>query len=364
MPFRHLPKTLVQQLNPLHPRKRPVMPYNPVTGSTQRKEAEKVHLRVFNYTPSGCSETVLQDVSEVVPFTEKASVSWVCVNGIRRKEVEALCARYNVDPLIKDDILSMGQRAKMDEIGDILYCLLPAIYFRNNAVDIEQVSLVLGRNFLLSFGEQAPQDLFESLRERLRQDNTRLRSAGADYLLYSLLDTIVDNYFLAMEKLGEVIEDMEDLIPRRPTNRILVQVNRMRKEVTMIRRAMSPVRELVNGVLKSESPLIQKKTGKYFKDVYDHIIQANDTVESYRDMVMNLQDQYLNNMNLRMNEVMKVLAVVTTLMAPMTVIAGIYGMNFDHMPELHTRYGYFITLGVMGFILMVMIWIFKRRGWF
>lgn len=342
------------------------MPYNPVTGQATRKEPDSSKITVFEYTASSCEERILQDVQETRHYCSSPSTSWINIDGIRRNDVTAICEYYAIDNLIKEDILSVGQRAKTDEIGDIVSCLLPMLYFNKAfcTVEQEQVNLILGKNFVLSFQEDPTRDEFGPVRERLRTTGSKLRSGGADGLFYALLDIIVDNYFIVMEKLGEHIEDLEDVVPRQPNTKTLARINMMRKEVTTLRRAISPVRELVNDLLKSESPLIQKKTGKYFKDVYDHIVQANDTVESYRDMVLNLQDLYLNNMNLKMNEVMKVLAVVTTLMAPMTVIAGIYGMNFDNMPELHTRYGYFITLGVMAVIFCIMIYVFKKRKWF
>ena len=240
------------------------------------------------------------------------------------------------------------------------------VYFnaKESTVEIEQVSIVLGKNFVISFQEDAEKDVFNPLRERLKINTSRVRQNGADFLFYSLIDMIVDNYYVVMEKLGEKIEILEEDIVRNANSRSLVNINNLRKEMIILKRSIAPVRELVNGVLRSESDLINEKTERYFKDVYDHIIQANDLAENYRDMMMNLNDLYLSNVNLRMNEVMKVMAVVTCLLAPATVIGGIFGMNFESIPLLHNKWGFFISVGLMLFIPIIMIRLFRKRGWF
>jgi magnesium transporter len=191
-----------------------------------------------------------------------------------------------------------------------------------------------------------------------------VRVQQADFLFYSLIDHIVDHYFVVMEKLGERIENLEEDVVRSPNTRSLAKINILRKEMIVLKRSIAPVRELVAGILRSESELIEERTEKYFKDVYDHIIQANDLAENYRDMMMNLQDLYLSNVNLKMNEVMKVMAVVTCLLAPATVIGGIFGMNFDRIPLLHNKWGFFISVGIMLLIPLAMLRIFVKRGWF
>jgi magnesium transporter len=202
------------------------------------------------------------------------------------------------------------------------------------------------------------------VRDKLKVYGSKLRLSGSDFLYYSLIDIIVDNYYLVMEKLGERIEVLEELIIRQPNNRSLAKINQLRKEMIVLKRSVAPVRELVNGILRSESDLIEERTEKYFKDVYDHIIQANDLAENYRDMMMNLQDLYLSNVNLKLNEVMKVMAIVTCLLAPATVIGGIFGMNFDRIPLLHNQWGFFISVALMLIIPVWMIIVFKKRGWF
>lgn len=340
--------------------------YNPATGEQDRQDAAKSIITVFDYNSNGCTEKTYHSVEEVLPFRDTDSISWINIDGLIRQEVHALADHFQIHQLTVEDILSQGQRAKMDEFGDMIFCLLPMLVYQANedTIEREQVSLVLTKHAVLSFQESADWDAFNPVREKLQTIHSRLRNSGIDALYNALLDAIIDQYFVAMESLAVKIEQIEELIMKSPSKRSLVSVNYLRREVSALRRAIMPVRELINGILKTESALIQKKTKNYFKDIYDHIIQANETADSYRDLIVNLQDLYLNQMNLRMNEVMKLLAVVTALFAPLTLITGIYGMNFVHMPELHTRYGYFVVLGVMFVLVIVMLNIFKKRGWF
>lgn len=332
----------------------------------ERKEPDQTSIFVFDYNASGITFKQMNYVPDCFPYLDSPTVSWLNVDGLRKADVETICAHYGIHNLIAEDILSLGQRAKTDEINGLLFCLLNMLYFneKDSAVEFEQISIVLGKNFVISFQEDPERDVFNPLRERLKINNTKLRQNGADFLFYSLIDMIVDNYFVVMEKLGEKIEELEEDIVRRPNTKSLAKINMLRKEMIVLKRSVAPVRELVNGILRSDSELIEERTGKYFKDVYDHILQANDLVENYRDMMMNLHDLYLSNVNLKMNEVMKVMAVVTCLLAPATVIGGIFGMNFEAIPLLHNKWGFFISVGIMLFIPLVMIRIFKRRGWF
>jgi magnesium transporter len=308
----------------------------------------------------------VDDIDVVFKHLEAQNTIWVNIDGINKESVHKICSQLGIHSLLEDDIMSVGQRAKMDEIGAYLFCLLPMIYFNteNSTVEQEQVSIILGKHFVISFQEDAMRDVFNNVRDKLRIDHSRIRSGGADYLCYSLLDVIVDSYFDIMERLAERIELMEDLVLHGPNTRTQARINFLRKELLLFKRAISPVRDLINGFLKSDSDLLDERISKYFKDVYDHIIQANELVENYRDMVLNVQDLYNSQINLKANEIMKVLAVVTTIMAPLTFIVGIYGMNFDNMPELHTRNGYFVTMGFMFLLLIGMVLFFRKKRWF
>jgi magnesium transporter len=223
---------------------------------------------------------------------------------------------------------------------------------------------VLGKNFVISFQDDAHRDVFNSIREKLKMPTSKLRNSNADYLWYALLDTIVDHYFLVMEHVGDKMEAIEEEIIRKSNTRSLAKINGLRKELIVLKRNVMPVRDILYGIIRSETDLIGDRTTKYFKDVYDHILQAVDLAENYRDMMLNLQDLYLSNVNLKTNEVMKVLAIVTCLLAPATVIGGIFGMNFEVIPYAHQQWGFFLAVGLMLLIPIVMLWIFKRRGWF
>ncbi len=346
-------------------RTKKVLQVNP-TAPAHRKEPDEVKIFVYDYNAEKIYSAELKQTPECFAYLESPAVSWLNVDGLRKADVEAICSHYGVHYLITEDILSLGQRPKMDEINGLLFCLLNMLYFndKDSAVEVEQISVVLGKNFVISFQEDAARDVFNPLREKLKVGSTKIRQQGADFLFYSLIDMIVDNYYVVMEKLGEKIEELEEDIIRNSNTRSLAKINMLRKEMIVLKRSISPVRELINGILRSETELIEVRTEKYFKDVYDHIIQASDLAENYRDMMMNLQDLYLSNVNLKMNEVMKVMAVVTCLLAPATVIGGIFGMNFESVPWLHNPYGFFIAMGMMLFIPVVMVWSFRKRGWF
>jgi magnesium transporter len=342
-----------------------VLQVNP-TAVPERKEPEKVSIFVYDYDQNECLEQEIHEIGDTFHYLDSPKITWINVDGLRKDDVENICTHFGVHYLIVEDILSRGQRPKMDEINGLLFCVLNMLYFNEKygTVETEQISLVLGKNFVLSFQEDASRDVFNPLREKLKIHNTKIRLNGADFMYYALLDMIVDNYYLVMEKLGEKIELLEEDIARNANTRSLARINMLRKEMIILKRSIAPVRELINGILRSESDLIEERTEKYFKDIYDHIVQANDLSENYRDMMMNLHDLYLSNVNLKMNEVMKVMAVVTCLLAPATVIGGIFGMNFESIPLLHNKWGFFISVGLMLTVPIIMISLFKKRGWF
>jgi magnesium transporter len=359
----------LKYLNPLSvfdtKRTRTIFQVNP-TVIPERVEAEEIKVTIFDYSPESFTEVQLSQVTDAFPFKESKNVSWINVDGIRKADVESIANHFGFHYLIVEDIMSVSQRPKMDEIENVLFCLLNMLYFneQTGAVETEQISIVLGTDFIVSFQEDANRDVFNSIREKLRLNHTKLRLSGADYLCYALLDMIVDHYYNVMEKLGDRIEILEERIIRSSNTRSLAEINSLRKELIVLKRNVSPVRDLINGFIRSDSDLLEEKTTKYFKDILDHITQANELAESYRDMMMNLQDLYLSYVNLKSNEVMKVMAVVTCLLAPATVIGGIFGMNFDKIPYLHHQYGFFIAVGLMLLIPIWMVVIFRRRGWF
>jgi magnesium transporter len=353
-------------LNPLDlVRTKKVLQVNPtVTPERTTTVIPKIILYEYDKVNSTCLR--LKSVEDTYTYIDSPQNTWINIDGLRKDDVENICNKYGIHQLIAEDILSIGQRPKMDELNGLVFCLLNMLYFneKNASVEAEQISIVLGKNWVISFQEDENRDVFNPLRDKINIAGSKVRLNNADFLFYTLIDLIVDNYYIVMEKLGEKIELLEEDIVRNANIRTLAKINIMRKEMILLKRSIAPVRELINGILRSESELIEDKTEKYFKDVYDHIVQANDLAENYRDMIMNLHDLYLSNVNLKMNEVMKVMAVVTCLLAPATVIGGIFGMNFVRLPLLHNEWGFFISVGLMLFIPLIMLWIFRKRGWF
>ncbi|MEO8823346.1 MAG: magnesium/cobalt transporter CorA [Ginsengibacter sp.] len=342
-----------------------VLQVNP-TIAPLRKEPEKTVIYAYEYDSTELECKQLNSIEETFDYLYSSKNVWINLDGLKKSDIDRICDHFGIHPLIAEDIFSSGQRPKMDELNHLMFCLLNMLYLNKDvlSVESEQISIVLGNNFVLSFQEDASRDVFDLLRQKINIKGSKVREGKPDYLFYFLIDLIVDNYFVVMEKLGERIEDLEEDIVHRADTRTLAKINFLRKELIFLKRSISPVREMINGILRSETNLIEEKTERYFKDIYDHIVQANELAENYRDMMINLQDLYLSNVNLKMNEVMKVMAVVTCLLAPATVIGGIFGMNFLKIPWLHNPYGFFIAVGLMLIVPVWMIWIFKKRGWF
>jgi len=346
-------------------RTKEILHVNP-TIIPQREEAAVVRTVVYDYDAENVKEYELKTVESCINFKNTNTISWINIDGLRKADVESVANQFGIHPLLVEDILSINQRPKMDEVEGVLFCLLNMLYYndQNQTVETEQISIVLGKNFVISFQEDATRDVFNPLRQRLKMNNSKIRQRSADYLCYSMLDLIVDNYYVVMEKLGDRIESLEEEIVRSSNTRSLARINQLRKELIVLKRNLAPVRDLINGIIRSESDLLDDATTKYFKDVYDHIIQAYDLSENYRDIMVSMQDLYINNVNLKMNEVMKVMAIVTCLLAPATVIGGIFGMNFESIPYLHNQYGFWIAVSVMLIIPIWMVSAFKKRGWF
>ena len=339
--------------------------FNPA-DPLKRQSPQKVAIHVFAYSAKMLEEKDLDSAHACMAYTENSYNTWINVDGIRKEDVEIICKGYDIHPLIQEDIISTGQRPKMDEIEGIMFALMNMLYYNEKTCNIEQeqISIVLGKNFVLSFQDEADRDVLNPVRGKLKQDGSRLRQASADFLFYSMIDLIVDSYFNIIEKLADHIEEVEEQILHKPSQKLLNDINNLRKKTVIMKRNLNPVRDLVNGILRSDNPLLSKPVKKYFKDVYDHITQATDMVENYREVVMGLQDLYLNQVNLKMNEIMKFLAIVTALMAPATVIGGIFGMNFDIIPLTHHKGGFYTAVIAMLAIPVIMLFMFWKRGWF
>ena len=346
-------------------RTKEILNVNP-TVMPVREEAADIRVFVYDYDAEHIAEFESNKVDDCFAYKHSNKLSWINIDGLRKNDVERVCQHFDIHPLLVEDILSINQRPKMDEVEGVMFCLLNMLYYNEQklSVEAEQISIVLGKDFVISFQEDASRDVFNPLRQKLRMHKSQIRSRSADYLCYSMIDLIVDNYFLVMEKVGYEIEALEEELIRKTSTRSLIKINRLRKELIVLKRNIAPVRDLVGAIIRSESDLLDDRTTKYFKDVYDHIVQAFDLSETYRDMMMNMQELHINNVNVKLNEVMKVMAIVTCLLAPATVIGGIFGMNFDIIPYAHHQWGFYFAVCLMLLIPLWMLWVFKKRGWF
>jgi magnesium transporter len=329
------------------------------------KKVEKVRIRIIDYDEAQLTEKEVEKVEECFPFKDKPTVSWINIDGLHDVEVvEKIGKQFGLHPLILEDIVHTTQRPKLEDFGSHVFIVLRMLYYNRDKGELEseQVSLILGENFVISFQERVG-DIFEPLRERIRNGKGRVRKAGADYLAYALIDSVVDNYFVILEQLGEKIEDTEQELATEPSVATLQTIRSFKKEMIFLRKSIWPLREVVNLLERGELPLIQQSTVIYLRDVYDHTIQIIDTVESYRDMLSGMLDVYLSIISNRMNEVMKVLTIFAAIFIPLTFIAGVYGMNFGFMPELGWHWGYFGALLVMALVAATMLVYFKRKRW-
>jgi len=329
------------------------------------RKIEKVRIRIIDYDETQLEEKEVKKVEECFPFKDKPTISWINIDGLHDVEVvEKIGKQFGLHPLILEDIVHTGQRPKLEDFGDHIFIVLKVLYYNKEKgeVEAEQVSLIFGENFVISFQERVG-DIFEPLRERIRKGKGRVRKAGADYLAYALLDSIVDNYFVILEQMGETIEETEQELATDPDVATLQTIRAFKKEMIILRKSIWPLREVVNTLERGESSLIHESTGIYLRDVYDHTIQIIDTVESYRDMLSGMLDVYLSIISNKMNEVMKVLTIFAAIFIPLTFVAGVYGMNFSFMPELGWQWGYFAALLVMAIIGAALIVYFRRKRW-
>ena len=329
------------------------------------RKTEKPRIRIIDYNEEQVEEKEAKTIEECFPFKDKPTVTWINIDGIHQVDIiEKLGSYFGLHPLLMEDILNTEQRPKMEDFGDYIFFVLKMLYLGDNKeeMEAEQVSLILGSNFVISFQEREG-DVFAPVRDRIRKHKGRIRKAGSDYLAYALLDAIVDNYFLILENVGEKIEDTEQRLAIKPDPETLMSIRELKKEMIFLRKSIWPLREVINGLDRSESPLIHESTNAYLRDVYDHTIQIIDTVESFRDMISGMLDIYLSSLSNKMNEVMKVLTIFASIFIPLTFIAGLYGMNFRFMPELEWQWGYFAVLFVMVLAGGSMLLYFRRKKW-
>jgi magnesium transporter len=329
------------------------------------KKVESVKITFIDYDEQDFQEKEATHIEECLKLKDTATVSWINIDGLHDIELlEKLGKGFELHSLILEDILSTGQRPKFEDYEKYIFVVLKMLSFNEDSqsVEAEQVSLILGPNYVISFQERIG-DVFDPIRERIRNTKGRIRKMGPDYLAYALLDAIVDNYFVILERFGEKIESMEEEVIGNPTERTVQQIHSLKREMISLRKSIWPLRELIGGLQKSESLLINETTDIYMRDVYDHTIQIIDTIESFRDMVSGMLDIYLSSLSNKMNAVMKVLTIIATLFIPLTFVAGIYGMNFEYMPELKVRWAYGAVWLVMIIIAAIMLFYFRRKKW-
>ncbi len=329
------------------------------------QKTDKVKISVIDYSADNYSESTVDKVEDCYSFKDTNSVSWINIDGLHDiNSIDAIGQHFNLHRLLLEDVLNTNHRPKIEEFDNCLFVSLKMLGVSEdgNSIVYEQMSLILGKNWLITFQEEEG-DIFDSLRQRLKEKKGNIRDKGTDYLFYRIIDTIVDNYFIVTEHISEVIEGLEEKTVNNPDDKLMQEIQQLKKQLINLRKAVSPLREIVANLEKDSTKLIQKGTVRYLRDVYEHIIHLNDSIDTQRDMLGSIMDLYQTGVSNRMNKVMQVLTIIATIFIPMTFIAGVYGMNFDFIPELHWKYGYFGVWGIMLAILIVMLIFFRRKRW-
>jgi magnesium transporter len=329
------------------------------------RRVEETKISLIDYDETHHQELESVGVEDCSKFKEKPTVTWLNVTGIHEvRIIEKLGQYFDLHPLLMEDIVHTGQRPKLEDYEKYLFVVLEMLFYDQgeNEVLAEQVSLVLGPTFVISF-QESEGDVFNALRERIRTAKGRIRKLGSDYLAYSLIDAIVDNYFLVLEKIGERIEVLQDEVLSDPGPETLLVIQETKRDLIFLRKCVWPLREAISALQRIESSLITQSVTPYLRDVYDHTIQIIDNIESFRDMASATLDIYLSSVSNKMNEVMKVLTIIATIFIPLTFVAGIYGMNFKYMPELEWRWGYFAVWGIVVVLAVLMLIGFRRKRW-
>lgn len=327
--------------------------------------AEKVKVTLIDYDSDHIEEREILDVLECLPFKDTSTVSWINVAGLHDTElVASLGSCFGLHSLHLEDVLNTGGRPKIEDYDNYILVVLKMLYHTENDDEIaaEHLSLVIGKNYVISFQEEYG-DVFDRVRKLIRNGKGKIKKEGADYLAYLLIDAVVDNYFSVLETIGEAIEETEEVVLGRPGREIIQDIHRLKSDMLFLRKSIHPLREVIGELERGESDLIRQNTGVHFRDIYDHIIQVMDTLDTYRDILSNIMDAYLSSLSNRMNEIMKVLTIFATIFIPLTFLAGVYGMNFKHFPELRWYWAYpgfwIISIALAG----IMLAMFRKRKW-
>jgi magnesium transporter len=327
------------------------------------EKSEKVKITLIEFNDKYFYEKDFYDVDECFLHVQPNMVKWLNVDGIHNAQIiERIGKMFNIHPLTLEDIVTPEQRPKFEDYDDYLFAVMKMFHY-NSEIYSEQLCIILTNNTVISFQEAKGGDAFDIIRNRLRQGKGRVRKMGADYLTYCLLDAVTDYYFVILEKIGDNIETIEEELITTPSKKTMTQLHNLKREIIYLRKAVWPIRELINNFERCENKLIIKTTRPFIRDLYDHTIRVIDTVETYRDLLSGMMDIYLSSQSNRMNEVMKVLTIISTIFIPVTFIAGVYGMNFKYMPELESPYGYWIVWGIMIIMMLSMLLYFKMKKW-
>jgi magnesium transporter len=330
------------------------------------KKEHAVKISVMRYNEKEFEEFQAKSAEECARAVKGKDRVWINIDGVHDVElIDRIGKEFGISPLILEDIANTTQRPKVEDYGEYLYAVLQMFYYSADGKDIvsEQVSMILGKNYVISFQEEAGRDVFGPVRERIRDGKGPMRKNGADYLFYSLMDSIVDNYFVILEGIGDSIEELEEKLTVKPDQKVLRKIHELKVKVLLFRKAVWPLREVMTCLARGETALIRKGTTEYLRDVYDHVIEVIETVETHREMMTGMVDIYLSSTNNKMNEIMKVLTIIATIFIPLTFITGVYGMNFHFMPELEWELGYSFAWGMMAVVALVMIVYFKIKKW-
>lgn len=331
----------------------------------KRNGEESLVINVIDYSETQIQVNDHVSSEKCLEYLATPLTTWINVLGIKNSyQIQNLGQQFCLHPLLVEDILTVNQRPKIDDYGNCLFIIIQLLKISeaNQQIDHEQVSFVLGENYLISF-QETENDFFLPIRRLIEQNNQRLRKLGPDYLCYSLIDHVVDHYFSIIEKVDNDLDSLEDELVHDPKPSTILKIQKCKREIADVRKLIWPLRELISKIFRLENPLIKPNTKVWLNDVYDHTIQVIEGIEIFRETSSGLIDIYLSNINLRMNEVMKVLTVVATIFVPLTFVASIYGMNFDYIPELHWKYGYPYVLSIMFILAMSMLIYFRRKNW-
>lgn len=330
----------------------------------EKKEQTKIELIYYDDESTEVKE--LSSFEQSSPYLMRKGITWLNIDGVSDVSlIEKAGKFFEINDLILEDIVNTEQRPQVKDFSNFIFVVLKMANYDDSKDELimEQVSIIVSKNYVISFQEGIKGDVFNLLRERIKKEKDRIRKMGSDYLAHALIDSVVDSYFVVLEKIGLKLEDIEEEILQKPSTKTVEEIHKLKRNLIFLRKAVWPIREVAAFFERSESLILQKSTTLYFRDIYDHTLQLIDLIETFRDISGGILDIYLSNLSNRLNEVMKVLTIISTIFIPLTFIAGVYGMNFRFMPELEWKYGYFVILFVMAVIAFLMGLFFKKKEW-